>query len=29
VVVTHDDDYYDVADRLLKMQFGNFVVPAP
>jgi putative pyoverdin transport system ATP-binding/permease protein len=25
VVVTHDDDYYDVADRLLKMQFGNFV----
>jgi putative ATP-binding cassette transporter len=25
VAVTHDDDYYDVADRVLKMQFGNFV----
>jgi putative pyoverdin transport system ATP-binding/permease protein len=25
VAVTHDDDHYDVADRLLKMQFGNFV----
>jgi len=25
VAVTHDDDQYDVADRVLKMQFGNFV----
>jgi putative ATP-binding cassette transporter len=25
VSVTHDDDSYDVADRVLKMQFGNFV----
>jgi putative pyoverdin transport system ATP-binding/permease protein len=25
VAVTHDDDFYDVADRVLKMQFGNFV----
>jgi putative ATP-binding cassette transporter len=25
VAVTHDDDHYDVADRILKMQFGNFV----
>ena len=25
VAVTHDDDHYDVADRVLKMQFGNFV----
>jgi putative ATP-binding cassette transporter len=25
VAVTHDDDSYDVADRVLKMQFGNFV----
>jgi len=23
VAVTHDDDYYDVADRVLKMQFGK------
>jgi putative pyoverdin transport system ATP-binding/permease protein len=26
VAVTHDDDHYDVADRVLKMQFGSFVV---
>jgi putative pyoverdin transport system ATP-binding/permease protein len=25
VAVTHDDDQYAVADRVLKMQFGNFV----
>ena len=25
VAVTHDDDHYEVADRVLKMQFGNFV----
>jgi putative pyoverdin transport system ATP-binding/permease protein len=25
VAVTHDDDHYDVADRILKMQFGRFV----
>jgi putative pyoverdin transport system ATP-binding/permease protein len=25
VAATHDDDHYDVADRVLKMQFGNFV----
>ncbi len=25
VAVTHDDDHYDVADRVLKMQFGKFV----
>jgi len=25
VAVTHDDDHYDVADRVLKMQYGNFV----
>jgi putative ATP-binding cassette transporter len=25
VAVTHDDDQYDVADRVLKMQYGNFV----
>jgi putative pyoverdin transport system ATP-binding/permease protein len=25
VAVTHDDDHYDVADRILKMQYGNFV----
>jgi ABC-type siderophore export system fused ATPase/permease subunit len=25
VAVTHDDDHYDIADRVLKMQFGNFV----
>ena len=25
VAVTHDDDHYDVADRVLKMQFGSFV----
>src|SRR6201987_1844404 len=25
VAVTHDDDQYEVADRVLKMQFGNFV----
>ena len=25
IAVTHDDDSYDVADRVLKMQFGNFV----
>jgi putative ATP-binding cassette transporter len=25
VAVTHDDDQYDVADRVLTMQFGNFV----
>jgi len=25
VAVTHDDDQYDVADRILKMQYGNFV----
>ena len=25
VAVTHDDDSYDVADRLLKMQYGKFV----
>lgn len=25
VAVTHDDDHYDVADRVLKMHYGNFV----
>ena len=25
VAVTHDDDHYEVADRVLKMQFGSFV----
>jgi putative pyoverdin transport system ATP-binding/permease protein len=25
VAVTHDDDHYDIADRVLKMRFGNFV----
>jgi putative pyoverdin transport system ATP-binding/permease protein len=25
VAVTHDDDHYDVADRVLRMQFGKFV----
>jgi putative pyoverdin transport system ATP-binding/permease protein len=25
VAVTHDDDQYDVADRVLKMQYGNFI----
>jgi putative ATP-binding cassette transporter len=25
VAVTHDDDSYDVADRLMKMQYGKFV----
>jgi putative pyoverdin transport system ATP-binding/permease protein len=25
VAVTHDDDHYDVADRVLKMQFGTFI----
>jgi putative ATP-binding cassette transporter len=25
VAVTHDDDHYDVADRVLKMRFGRFV----
>ncbi|HEY0789419.1 MAG TPA: cyclic peptide export ABC transporter [Chthoniobacterales bacterium] len=25
VAVTHDDDHYEVADRVLKMQFGKFV----
>jgi putative ATP-binding cassette transporter len=25
VAITHDDDHYDVADRVLKMQFGKFV----
>jgi putative ATP-binding cassette transporter len=25
VAVTHDDEHYDIADRVLKMQFGNFV----
>lgn len=25
VAVTHDDDQYEVADRVLKMQFGTFV----
>ena len=25
VAVTHDDDYYDVADRVLKMEFGKIV----
>lgn len=25
VAVTHDDDHYDVADRVLKMRFGKFV----
>ena len=25
VAVTHDDDYYDVADRVLKMEFGRIV----
>src|SRR5271167_870343 len=25
VAVTHDDYHYDVADRVLKMQFGKFV----
>lgn len=27
VAVTHDDDYYDVADRVLKMQYGKFLPP--
>jgi putative pyoverdin transport system ATP-binding/permease protein len=25
VAVTHDDDYYEVADRVLKMQFGRLI----
>jgi putative ATP-binding cassette transporter len=25
IAVTHDDDHYTVADRVLKMQFGSFV----
>ncbi|MBV9490713.1 MAG: cyclic peptide export ABC transporter [Verrucomicrobia bacterium] len=25
IAITHDDDHYDVADRVLKMQFGKFV----
>jgi putative ATP-binding cassette transporter len=25
IAVTHDDDYYDVADKVLKMQYGRFV----
>ncbi len=25
IAVTHDDDHYDVADRVLKMQYGKFV----
>jgi putative ATP-binding cassette transporter len=25
VAVTHDDDHYEVADRVLKMRFGSFV----
>ena len=25
VAVTHDDDYYDVADRVFKMEFGKIV----
>jgi putative pyoverdin transport system ATP-binding/permease protein len=25
VAVTHDDDHYEIADRVLKMQFGKFV----
>jgi putative ATP-binding cassette transporter len=25
VAASHDDDHYEVADRVLKMQFGNFV----
>jgi putative ATP-binding cassette transporter len=29
VAVTHDDDHYDVADRVLRMQFGKFVSAPP
>ena len=29
VAVTHDDDHYDVADRVLRMQFGKFVPASP
>lgn len=29
VAVTHDDDHYDVADRVLRMQFGKFVSASP
>lgn len=29
VAVTHDDDHYDVADRVLKMQYGRFVPQPP
>ena len=25
IAVSHDDEYYDVADRVLKMEFGKFV----
>jgi ABC-type siderophore export system fused ATPase/permease subunit len=25
VAITHDDDHYDAADRVLRMQFGKFV----
>ncbi len=25
VAVSHDDEYYDVADRVLKMQYGKFI----
>lgn len=29
VAVSHDDDHYDVADRVLKMQYGKFVPLGP
>jgi putative ATP-binding cassette transporter len=29
VAVSHDDDHYDVADRVLRMQFGKFVPASP
>jgi putative ATP-binding cassette transporter len=29
IVVTHDDAYFDAADRIVKMDFGGIVEPAP
>ncbi|MND07899.1 ABC transporter ATP-binding protein YojI [compost metagenome] len=29
IVVTHDDAYFDAADRIVKMDFGRIVEPAP
>ncbi len=29
IVITHDDKYYDVADRLIKLDFGKIVLDQP